>query len=211
MLTVHDIEEYPLSKATIGGYKCEEVDAFLDMVAADYQKLYDENLTLTKKLNLLAEKLTEYRKDEDYLKNALVDARRIVDEATAEAKGKADEIIAEATAKSEEMLQTVLRKANEADKHYEQMRVEVNNFRNQLLNTYKSHIEIISALPVYEREEQEEAAVAVAEEAPAPAPKEEPAPVKETPVEEEAPAVEDVAAVSIEFEADEAAEAPAAE
>ena len=38
MLTVRDIEEYPLPKV-LGGYKCEEVDSFLDTVAADYKKL----------------------------------------------------------------------------------------------------------------------------------------------------------------------------
>lgn len=154
MLTPHDIEEYPLPK-TLGGYKCEAVDAFLDTVAADYQKLYDENLALTKKMNLLVEKITEYRKDEEYLKSAMLEAQRLVEISTKEAKAKAEEIINDANAKAEEIIQNAVRAAQAADEHYESMRVEVNSFRNQLLTTYKSHIEIISALPVYEREEQE--------------------------------------------------------
>ncbi len=154
MLTPHDIEEYPLPK-TLGGYKCEAVDTFLDTVAADYQKLYDENLALTKKMNLLVEKITEYRKDEEYLKSAMLEAQRLVEISTKEAKAKAEEIINDANAKAEEIIQNAVRAAQAADEHYESMRVEVNSFRNQLLTTYKSHIEIISALPVYEREEQE--------------------------------------------------------
>ncbi len=161
MLTPHDIEEYPLPK-TLGGYKCEAVDSFLDTVAADYQKLYDENLALTKKMNLLVEKITEYRKDEEYLKSAMLEAQRLVEISTKEAKTKAEEIISEANAKAEEIIQNAVNASQAADEHYESMRVEVNSFRNQLLTTYKSHIEIISALPVYEREEQE----AVEEEAP---------------------------------------------
>lgn len=154
MLTPHDIEEYPLPK-TLGGYKCEAVDAFLDTVAADYQKLYDENLALTKKLNLLVEKITEYRKDEEYLKSAMLEAQRLVEISTKEAKAKAEEILNEANTKAEEIIQNAVHASQAADEHYNSMRVEVNNFRNQLLTTYKSHIEIISALPVYEKEEQE--------------------------------------------------------
>ncbi len=154
MLTPHDIEEYPLPK-TLGGYKCEAVDSFLDTVAADYQKLYDENLALTKKMNLLVEKITEYRKDEEYLKSAMLEAQRLVEISTKEAKAKAEEIINEANAKAEEIIQNAVHASQAADEHYESMRIEVNSFRNQLLTTYKSHIEIISALPVYEREEQE--------------------------------------------------------
>jgi len=154
MLTPHDIEEYPLPK-TLGGYKCEAVDAFLDTVAADYQKLYDENLALTKKLNLLVEKITEYRKDEEYLKSAMLEAQRLVEISTKEAKAKAEEISNEANTKAEEIIQNAVHASQAADEHYNSMRVEVNNFRNQLLTTYKSHIEIISALPVYEKEEQE--------------------------------------------------------
>ncbi len=161
MLTPHDIEEYPLPK-TLGGYKCEAVDSFLDTVAADYQKLYDENLALTKKMNLLVEKITEYRKDEEYLKSAMLEAQRLVEISSKEAKAKAEEIMNEANAKAEEIIQNAVNASQAADEHYESMRVEVNSFRNQLLTTYKSHIEIISALPVYEREEQE----VVEEEAP---------------------------------------------
>ena len=180
MLTPHDIEEYPLPK-TLGGYKCEAVDAFLDTVAADYQKLYDENLALTKKLNLLVEKITEYRKDEEYLKSAMLEAQRLVEISTKDAKAKAEEILTEANTKAEEIIQNAVHASQAADEHYESMRVEVNNFRNQLLTTYKSHIEIISALPVYEKEEQEVEDTEVVEE-----------PVEEV-VEEEVPAVEEIA------------------
>ena len=52
MLTARDIEEYPLEKS-LGGYKTESVDSFLDKVAADYQKLADDNAALSKKITVL--------------------------------------------------------------------------------------------------------------------------------------------------------------
>lgn len=151
MLTPHDIEQYPLGKAVVGGYKCEAVDSFLDNVAADYQKLYDENLALTKKITVLVERINEYRKDEEYLKNAMVEAQKIVDNTIRDAQETADRVMTEANKKAELVVGGSEKRARELDTHYEQMKVEINSFRNQLLNTYKSHIEIISALPIYER------------------------------------------------------------
>lgn len=96
MLTPKDIEEYPLEKAAFGGYKCEAVDAFLDRIAADYKQLTEENETLTKKITVLVEKIAEYRKDEDYIKDALVDAQRLVNKSLTDAEARAEQIISEA-------------------------------------------------------------------------------------------------------------------
>lgn len=151
MLTPKDIEEYPLEKAAFGGYKCEAVDAFLDRIAADYKQLTEENETLTKKITVLVEKIAEYRKDEDYIKDALVDAQRLVNKSLTDAESRAEQIIGEANRVATEMVDTAEKRVADANAHFEMIRVEVNDFKSQLLTTYKSHIEIISALPNYEK------------------------------------------------------------
>lgn len=156
MLTPKDIEEYPLEKAAFGGYKCEAVDAFLDRIAADYKQLTEENETLTKKITVLVEKIAEYRKDEDYIKDALVDAQRLVNKSLTDAEARAEQIISEANRVATEMVDTAEKRVADANAHFEMIRVEVNDFKSQLLTTYKSHIEIISALPNYEKPEPEQ-------------------------------------------------------
>ncbi len=156
MLTPKDIEEYPLEKAAFGGYKCEAVDAFLDRIAADYKQLTEENETLTKKITVLVEKIAEYRKDEDYIKDALVDAQRLVNKSLTDAESRAEQIIGEANRVATEMVDTAEKRVADANAHFEMIRVEVNDFKSQLLTTYKSHIEIISALPNYEKPEPEQ-------------------------------------------------------
>ena len=156
MLTPKDIEEYPLEKAAFGGYKCEAVDAFLDRIAADYKQLTEENETLTKKITVLVEKIAEYRKDEDYIKDALVDAQRLVNKSLTDAEARAEQIISEANRVATEMVDTAEKRVADANAHFEMSRVEVNDFKSQLLTTYKSHIEIISALPNYEKPEPEQ-------------------------------------------------------
>ena len=156
MLTPKDIEEYPLEKAAFGGYKCEAVVAFLDRFAADYKQLTEENETLTKKITVLVEKIAEYRKDEDYIKDALVDAQRLVNKSLTDAEARAEQIISEANRVATEMVDTAEKRVADANAHFEMIRVEVNDFKSQLLTTYKSHIEIISALPNYEKPEPEQ-------------------------------------------------------
>lgn len=156
MLTPKDIEEYPLEKAAFGGYKCEAVDAFLDRIAADYKQLTEENETLTKKITVLVEKIAEYRKDEDYIKDALVDAQRLVNKSLTGRGSPCGAIISEANRVATEMVDTAEKRVADANAHFEMIRVEVNDFKSQLLTTYKSHIEIISALPNYEKPEPEQ-------------------------------------------------------
>lgn len=91
------------------GYKKEEVDDFLEEVAQEYAKLKSVNNELEKKLEVLADKIREYREDEDALKEALLGAqkqgRQVVEDAKEKAKGmiddaqeKCDNMIADAEA-----------------------------------------------------------------------------------------------------------------
>ncbi len=77
------------------GYKKEEVDEFLEEVAQEYAKLKSMNSELEKKLEVLADKIREYREDEDALKEALLGAqkqgRQVVEDAKEKAKGMIDE------------------------------------------------------------------------------------------------------------------------
>ena len=101
MLTARDIEEYPLEKS-LGGYKTESVDSFLDKVAADYQKLADDNAALSKKITVLVESINKYRQDEDYIKSTLIESQKLASATVAKANEDAEAIMTEANTKAEE-------------------------------------------------------------------------------------------------------------
>ena len=72
MLTAEDISNVEFTK-TLGGYKTAEVDDFLDECADTVAALTNERLALNKKLEVLADKVVEYReKLEAYQKEASV-------------------------------------------------------------------------------------------------------------------------------------------
>lgn len=109
-----------------GGYDAAQVDTFLRDVSVEFKKLRNENEELEKKLEVLAEKIREYRKDEDALRDALLIAKKqgiaVVNEAkeeaekiNKEAKEKADKTIKDAdtlAAKKKEIAEKNLAEAN---------------------------------------------------------------------------------------------------
>ena len=78
------------------GYNKVEVDEALDSIAREYAQLRKENEDLEKKLQVCADKIREYREDEDALKDALLGAQKAGKAVLAEANEKAAAIIKEA-------------------------------------------------------------------------------------------------------------------
>jgi cell division initiation protein len=86
------------------GYKPDEVDEFLREISSNYSQLQSENRDLEKKLEVLADKVREYRDDEDAIKEAMLGAQKQGNATIAEAKERAKNIIEEAQNKSDTML-----------------------------------------------------------------------------------------------------------
>lgn len=105
MLSPSDIREKrkSLEKGTFG-YKVEEVNAFLDMVADDYEVLYNNNEESEEKIIKLVEKINEYREDEDAIKLALLSAQKESKRILADSKAESERMITEAKAESDKML-----------------------------------------------------------------------------------------------------------
>ena len=148
------------------GYKVDEVDAYLNEVAAVVNELTVQNAELQNKLEILATKLEEYRQDENSMKEALIGAQKLGNNILKEAKEKADEIITEAQAKGN----TIIREATESsqktlasvkkDIEKEQHTLlltqrEVSNFKSKLLALYKSHLDTITSIPEIKEKDSE--------------------------------------------------------
>ncbi len=78
------------------GYKKEEVDEVLDSVTREFAQIKKENEDLEKKLQVCADKIREYREDEDALKDALLGAQKAGKAIISDANEKSAAIIKEA-------------------------------------------------------------------------------------------------------------------
>lgn len=167
MLSVKDINNKRFEQAR-PGYKPEEVDDFLREIALQISQYQKDKEETEKKIAVLVESVREYKKDEDALKDALIGAQKQGRAVIAEAQEQANKILADATAKADEIIGSTRVQLEKEKRCLVKMQQEVSDFKANLLNMYKQHLEQITAIPDYDDDEE-------TEEAPAPVP----VPVKE--------------------------------
>lgn len=203
MLTLKKINEISFRKSGFSGYKPEDVDDFIDEVSESFAALLKENqsykakaaelaaknVDMREKLVALAEKVENYKADEDGIKNALLSAQKLANASIKDAKKQAELIIAEANAKADEILNEANKKSayvvenykakiEEKEKEYDAIKEEVTNFRSSLYEIYRNHITAIEAIPDYTEELKAKAPVkeeVIVEEAPVKVKEEKPA------------------------------------
>lgn len=151
MLTVNDIRDVKFRKTNIGGYKAEDVDNFLDEVQDSYEKLQRENLNLTQKIKILADRVSQYRKDEDSVRDALVGAQKLANSELAKAKAEASNIIEKAQKEAD----SILKNANSDIKNQKETLVNlkkaVRDFRSDILSRYKEHLKLVNSFNAEDR------------------------------------------------------------
>ncbi len=175
MIASEDVRRVTFERA-MRGYRCEDVDDYLKQVADSMDTLSAENDDLQKKLVVLAQRIDQYRAEEDTLRTTMINAQRLGENVIKEAKQKAAEIIRAATIRAEDREQHARDEVELAKQELITLRKEADNFKKTLIGMYREHIEVISKIPEYHGEEDDEAKPAMQEEAPAPAPIQEPEP-----------------------------------
>lgn len=147
------------------GYKPEAVDSYVAELTQQIRNLESERDELVSKMKILAEKVNEYRGQEDELKDTLVGAQKMANQIVNEAKTKADMMTTEAKAVSEKTVYEARKQADEiiggikAQTEREKailskMQKEVSDFKANLLSVYKVHLNAITSLPEVAEEEK---------------------------------------------------------
>lgn len=147
MITPKEVSEKVFDKTFGVGYRIDDVNSYLSHVAGEIKNLLDINADLEKKIEVLADKLTEYREDEESLRTAILGAQKLGDSVIRESKTKAEIITRDATCKAEAMVNNARRQIEREQENLIRTQREVAGFKNRLLDMYKSHIELISAIP----------------------------------------------------------------
>ncbi len=162
MLSVKDINNKRFEQAR-PGYKPEEVDDFLREIAMQITQYQRDKEETEKKIAVLIESVKEYKKDEDALKDALIGAQKQGRAVVAEAQEQANKILEDARAKADEIIGSTRVQLEKEKRCLVKMQQEVSDFKANLLNMYKQHLEQITAIPDYDDDSDEEAAEEVAE------------------------------------------------
>ncbi|MBR7133602.1 MAG: DivIVA domain-containing protein [Clostridia bacterium] len=97
MLNAAEIKNIRFSKS-VGGYKQEEVEIFLDKVVADYAMFERTVKDFQQKIEEITKENEELKASQSSIQNVLLSAQRLADRIVNEAKEKSEEIIRNAEA-----------------------------------------------------------------------------------------------------------------
>lgn len=191
MIASDDVRRVTFDRA-MRGYRCEDVDDYLKQVADSIDSLAAENDDLQKKLVILAQRIDQYRADEDTLSTTMINAQRLGENVIKEAKQKAAEIIRAANIKAEDREQRARDEVELAQQELVTIKQEADAFKKRLMDLYRQHIEMIAKIPEYHpnRAEQQAAQPQPEPEPNQPIPENVPAPQPAAP-EESYPAYEE--------------------
>jgi len=149
-MNAKDILARRFEKATFNGYKTDDVDEFLREISGEFAQLQKEKNELERKLEVLADKIREYRDDEDALKDALLMAQKQGNQIISESKNAADKLqketdeavakqLKEATEKTEKMMK-------DADDYAKRITKESNERADKLVKDARAKAEEIHTL-----------------------------------------------------------------
>ncbi|MBN1634053.1 MAG: DivIVA domain-containing protein [Ignavibacteria bacterium] len=136
-------------KKSLRGYDVDEVDAFLETVSSQYEKLLVDSKNLTEKVKSLLADVEIYKENESNLQKAIIQAQGIAEEVIQNAKKRSEIIIKEAELDARKVRQDIedeiLSKKQELeeiklrnDKIIEDLRVYLNDKINELDEFVKS-------------------------------------------------------------------------
>ena len=194
MISSEDVRRVTFDKA-MRGYRCDDVDDYLKQVAESMDALAAKNDEMQKNLVVLAQRIDQYRAEEDTLRTTMINAQRLGENVIREAKQKAAEIIRAANMKADDREQRARDDVELAKQEIVTLKSEADSFKRSLMEMYRKHNKLISKMPEYNPPAQEEApqpapqpaadqpyaepapeAVPYTEPVPAPAPVQEPEP-----------------------------------
>ncbi|MBF8982215.1 DivIVA domain-containing protein [Lutibacter sp. B2] len=148
MITPLDIQNKEFKKS-MRGYKESEVDAFLDEVIVDYEKIFKEKNDLKDKMDILNEQIEKYKVLERTLNNTLVIAQSTAEEVAKNAQKQAEFIIVEAEAKGIKIIESANNQVYRIQREYEEVKKQMHIFKTRFKTLLEAQLESI-----YDKDEE---------------------------------------------------------
>ena len=138
-MNAKDILSRRFEKATFNGYKTDDVDEFLRELSSEFAQLQKDKNELERKLEVLADKIREYRDDEDALKDALLLAQKQGNQIVNESKAAVEKQLKEAQEKADKV-------TSDADEYAKRMTKEANERADKLVKDARAKADEIDQM-----------------------------------------------------------------
>lgn len=131
---------------SLRGYSEEEVDAFLDEVADEFERLFKENIDLSEKLEASREQVRGYEAQKETLHNTLVAAQRSAEDIVAKARQEAATLLRDAEVKSKEIIHNALTQKQRVQGELVRIKQAEEDFRAKFKAMLESHVRAVSEI-----------------------------------------------------------------
>lgn len=131
----------------VRGFDRDAVDEFLDQVIREFEALIKENGSLKEQVELLSQRVEQYRALEDTINKTLVVAQESAEEIKVNARRESELIIQEARLQAERILEAGHAKSRRIMEENADLAKTVHVLRGQIRALLESQLEAIDTLP----------------------------------------------------------------
>ena len=144
MITPMDIHNKTFS-GQIRGYSKDEVNAFLEELASDYEKIYREHRAMEEEMDIIRTKLRNYEKMESTMSHTLVMAQETADNVKKNAHKEAELSIQEAQSEAQKIVSDAEAARRKMNADLLKAEGDMNLYIEKLLSNFKSALALIEA------------------------------------------------------------------
>ncbi|MHB8895228.1 MAG: DivIVA domain-containing protein [Candidatus Geothermincolia bacterium] len=112
-LTPTDIHHKEFKTSRFGGYNEEDVDAFLDLVADEFERLVQENGDIRQQMEHMKKRLSEFEEMQTSLQSALLAASKSAEAVKEQARQESESMLSKAQEESDSLMRTAQEQARQ--------------------------------------------------------------------------------------------------
>lgn len=147
MLTPMDIHNKEFKRG-FRGYSEEDVDAFMDDVAGDYEKVYREYCELKERCDKLQDKLSQYEKMESTMNSTLMLAQQTAENVKVSARKEADLILQEASNKKKQLMDETTLNLQASQQELDKIKSQTRSFRAKCRAILTSQLRLLDDMVI---------------------------------------------------------------
>ena len=127
------------------GYNSREVDEFLDIIVADYEKVLNDNRSMAHKIKALEKQLEEAQKDDNAMVETLETAKKLMADISASAERRAELMMRDAELEAENMLLDAKVSVRKLNDEHAVLSAKVRRLKENFRKMLKSELESLDS------------------------------------------------------------------
>ena len=151
MFSANEIRNITFEKV-VRGYRPEDVESFMEKIAGEFEALAAEKQEIESQLYILAERIEQYKTEEESIKSTLLSAQKLGESIIAESRQKAEAILKDANIRKNDILASAHEEFAMYEENLARIKKETSDFKISVLSMYKDHIESLSKVPEIKKE-----------------------------------------------------------